>query len=151
MQEKYYLTVDECSLKRWRKANEGDLTWLRIDKNIGSEKEDLEAWELLYKNFISVIGLSKDFKEYLELLSEKIELQFEYLESQTNKGIRNRFILNRIKILNAQIEQYHQSAGKGLTIKEMLIRLSKSQGYHLNENEIKVDEYFTLINDFNNG
>lgn len=150
MQGKYFTTVDECPLKAWRKANEGDTTWLRIDRNIGDTKADSEAWSELYKDFIRVIGLNPEFKEYLDLLHEKMELQFEYLESKSN-GIRNRFLLNRIKLLDAEIKKYHDSAGKGLTMQQVLMRLSQSQGYHINEKDITVLDYFTLLKDFNNG
>ena len=104
----------------------------------------------MYADFIKVIGLADDFKEYLDLLSEKMELQFEYLESKKN-GIRDRFLLNRIKILDFEIKKYHDSAGKGMTMQQVLMHLSKSQGYHIKETDITVVDYFTLLKDFNNG
>jgi len=140
----YYLQVDECPMKAWRKAHENDFTYLRKDIAIGTPENDSKAWELLYNDFIKQVGLSPEFKEYLELIKLKIEAQLSFLESEKN-GFRDRFLLNEIEYLTAEIDKFHQSGGKGMTITETMIFLSKEQGYHLKETEITVLEYFTIL------
>jgi hypothetical protein len=151
MYAKYYLTVDELPLKAWRKANENAFHYLRRNHDIGTKEEDIEAWQLLYKDFIAVIGLTPEFKEYIELIQEKIEAHFEYLESKTNEDVRNRFLLNRIKVLDAQITLFNNTGGKGLTIGEILPKLSKMIGAHLSENVITTLEYFNYLKEYNGG
>lgn len=148
MQEKYYSKVDETPLKVWRKCNEGHFHFLRIDHNVGTKEDDIQAWTVLYNDWIEQVGLTPEFKEYLDLLEEKIEAQFEYLESKKD-GIRNRFLLNRIKILTAQISDFEKSGGKGLTIFEVLLRLGRMQGYPIKENDTTILEYFTLLKNYN--
>lgn len=149
MQEKYYLKIDECPLKAWRKANEHDFTHLRKGKQ-GNETDDFKAWELLYNDFIRVIGLTPEFEQYLQLIKDKIEAIKQYLNSVKN-GMRDRFLLNRINILDGQIQQFNQTGGKGLTIAEILPKLSKMQGYHIKETEITVLDYFNLLKEYQNG
>lgn len=153
MQEKYYLTVDECPLRVWRLCHEGDFTALRKDKKgvKHTKEEDNEAWNTLYNDFIKKIGLSPEFLEYLELIKEKLDAQFDFVESYQATGKRDRFILNKIKMLQAQIEQYQQTGKSGLSMAATLVRLSKMQGYHIKESDISVIEYFELLKIYNDG
>lgn len=144
MLSEYYLQVDETPLKAWRKAHENDFTYLRKDIKIGTPENDVKAWEILYNDFIKQIGLTKEFSEYLSLIKAKIEAQLAFLESEKN-GFRDRFLLNEIEYLTSEIEKFHQDGGKGLTIIETLVQLSKEQGYHLKETEVTVLEYFTIL------
>lgn len=154
MQEEYYLKVDDCPLKAWRKANEGDLKWLRSEKGKGTKEQDKKAWEELQDDFLRQIGLSKDYAEYLDLLRERAILQLEYLKSERKRDgitIRNRALLNKIKILDVQINEHRTGTGKGLTMHQVLMRLSKMQGYHIKETEISVLEYHNLLKEYSDG
>jgi hypothetical protein len=144
MQEKYYLTVDECPLIAWRKGNDGDFTHLRKVKGKYTNEDDLKAWELLYNDYIKVIGLSQDFKLYIELVKAKNEATIEYLTSELN-GTRNRFLLNKINIIDGQIRELQNKSGVGLTVSEVLPILSKAQGFHLKEKDLTVLEYHNYI------
>lgn len=139
MHEKYYLTIDICPLRSWRLANDGDLSALRIDPNKGDNESDLQAWEMLYNNFLEKIGLSEDFKRYIELIKEKIELTNEYIQT------RERFKLNAINQIDAELLAYQKTAGKGLTIDEVLPRLTDRYKVHFRERDLTVLEYFNLI------
>jgi hypothetical protein len=126
-------------LRSWRLANDGDLSALRIDPNKGDKESDLKAWEMLYNNFLEKIGLSEDFKRYIELIKEKIELTNEYIQT------RERFKLNDINQIDAELLAYQKTAGKGLTIDEVLPRLTDRYKVHFRERDLTVLEYFNLI------
>ena len=145
MQEKYYLTVEECPLISWRKANDGDLVALRRDKGNGNEIDDQNAWEILYNDFIREFGLNQDFKDYLELVQEKIRVTNEFIQT------RNRWLLNDIGRLEHEISQFNKTAGKGLTIDEILPKMTKYFGVHLRERDLTVREYFKYLKEFQDG
>lgn len=145
MQDVYYLTIEECPLIAWRKANQGDLTALRRDKLHGTDIDDFKAWEELYDNFINEIGLGIDFKEYLELLQEKNRVTNEFIQT------RNRWLLNEISRLESEIAHLNQTAGKGLSIDEILPKMTKYFGVHLRERDLTVREYFKYLKEFQDG
>jgi len=148
MQGDYYLKVDDCPLYAWRKAHDGDLTALR--KKGGNKESDSKAFDELYKDFIAKIGFSKEFKEYLDLIQRKTELQFQYMESEKN-GIRNRFLLNKINAVLVKLEKYQNLEVSKQTITSVLLKLGKMQGYHIKEREITILEYYELIKDYTDG
>jgi hypothetical protein len=139
MPEKYYLTVDLCPLRSWRLANEGDLTALRVNQNEGTPEQDLQAWEDLYNDFIQKIGLSQEFEEFINLMKEKVEAINVFIQT------RERFKLNRIDQIDAELLVYRQTAGKGLTIEQVLPRLTDRYKVHFRERDLTVLEYFNLI------
>jgi len=154
--EKYYLTIDEMPLSEWIKCHEGKIFHCRKFKHKGTNVEDAQAWELVYKDFIEKIGLNDEFKEYLDLLEQRAEYQLEYLRSKKEgksafeHGERNRFLLNNIKEITMRINQFHQTGDtkNNMTMGRVLNKLSKMQGYHLKPQEITVLTYFELIKDY---
>ena len=138
-QMKYYLTVDLCPLRSWRLANEGDLTALRVNQSDGTPEQDLTAWEDLYNDFIQKVGLSQEFEEFINLMKEKVEAINDFIQT------RERFKLNRIEQIDAELIVYRQTAGKGLTIEQVLPRLTDRYKVHFRERDLTVLEYFNLI------
>jgi hypothetical protein len=136
---KYYLTVDLCPLRSWRLANEGDLTALRVNQSDGTPEQDLTAWEDLYNDFIQKVGLSQEFEEFINLMKEKVEAINDFIQT------RERFKLNRIEQIDAELIVYRQTAGKGLTIEQVLPRLTDRYKVHFRERDLTVLEYFNLI------
>jgi hypothetical protein len=136
---KYYLTVDLCPLRSWRLANEGDLTALRVNQSDGTPEQDLTAWEDLYNDFIQKVGLSQEFEEFINLMKEKVEAINDFIQT------RERFKLNRIEQIDAELLVYRQTAGKGLTIEQVLPRLTDRYKVHFRERDLTVLEYFNLI------
>jgi hypothetical protein len=139
MPEKYYLTVDLCPLRSWRLANEGDLTALRVNQSDGTPEQDLTAWEDLYNDFIQKVGLSQEFEEFINLMKEKVEAINDFVQT------RERFKLNRIEQIDAELLVYRQTAGKGLTIEQVLPRLTDRYKVHFRERDLTVLDYFNLI------
>jgi hypothetical protein len=146
MQEKYYLTIDECPLKNWRLANEDQFDWLRKKVKVKfTREEDLQAWEILYNDFIAKVGLNPEFKDYLELVKLKIEAINEFIQN------RKRFILNEIQRLDNELKQYQKSGQKGLTIQEILPLMTKHYGTIFREKDLTVLEYFDHLKQLQNG
>jgi hypothetical protein len=144
LHEKYYLTVDECPLKAWRKGNEGDFKHIRKDFKVGNDKNDAKAWEMLYNDYIQVIGLSQDFILYLELKKAKINALNDFIQSDLN-GKRNRFLLNKINIIDAQIRELESKSCVGMTILDAFPIISKVNGFHLKEKDLTVLEYHNYL------
>lgn len=171
MQGAYYLKVDNCILKAWRRANEGDLSALRmplgydipekVKKKLESEQtaeNDILAWEQIQDDFIRVIGIGERYKSFLDLLSKRANLQLQYLKSAVKRKlddgsiiiIRDRKLLVRIEILTAKIKQYHVTAGHNIAMNRMLIKLGKMHGNFIRETEITVVDYHNLIEEYSN-
>jgi hypothetical protein len=151
MQERYYLEVDVCPVRAWRKAHENDFTYLRKNKDVGTEEEDKAAWYSLYDDYLRVFGHGVIFQRYLDLIRDKIMAQSNYILSLEN-GYRDEFLLNEINDVQNELDELisQMSTGNG-DIPTTLLHLSKTQGYHLNEKEITVLEYFNLIKLEQNG
>ncbi|MBU3660997.1 MAG: hypothetical protein FGM14_14065 [Flavobacteriales bacterium] len=146
MQDEYYLTIDECPLLAWKKANSGDYSDLRkkeaTNKRNHNKQNDLKAWEMLYNDFLKVVGLSVEFENYLELVKQKIEALNEFIQT------RKRFTLNEINRIEAEIKQFNLTANKGLTIDEVLPLLSKHNKFHLRIKDLTVLEYFNYLKNY---
>jgi hypothetical protein len=142
MHEKYYLEVDECPYYSWRKANEGKRHFLRKGKE-GTKEQDEKAWELLFRNFVEVIGLSEEFEQYLKNLERLNKINSKIISTG------DRFLLNEREYLLIDIELFEKQAkeNKGNASDSMLI-LSKFQGYHLKEKEVTVLEYYKLLENY---
>lgn len=157
MQEMYYLTVDECLLRNWRKANEGDLSFLRRDKNKGNDKDDQKAFEMLQDDYIQVIGLGDKMEEYLNLMYQRAVQCYKYYKSkrkqkiddETEITIRDRKFLNKIEYIESQIRKINLENQDGLTISQVLIKISRAHGGALiRESEITVLEYNDLLKEY---
>jgi hypothetical protein len=137
----------------WRKRFEKGDSELR-KTNKGNEALDFEAWDILFSDFVKKIGLDPDFESYLENIKTRINEQNRYIQStkkdQYGTIIRDRSILNRIKYLDALIQDFEKTGSKEkTTISQMLNRLSKMQGgAFLAEDAVTVERYFDLIKDY---
>ena len=157
MLEGYYLTVDECLLRNWRKANEGDLTFLRRDKNVGNEIDDRRAFEALQDDYIQQIGIGEKMEEYINLLYQRAKYCYQYykskrkqkIDSETEITIHDRKFLNKIQYIEEQIRKINLDNKSGLTISQVLIRISRAHGGALiRESEITVLEYNDLLKEY---
>jgi hypothetical protein len=143
MQEKYYLEVDECPQYNWRKANEGRRKFLRKNISVGTEKEDNEAFDLLFRNFVEVIGLSEEFAEYLKNLEKLNKINLKFI--QTN----DRFLLNEREYLIMDIKAFEDTVSQDKTsTSEILMAISREQGYQIKEKDITVLDYHNLIKNY---
>ena len=168
-QDEYWLKVSECPLDVWERCFEDGYHHLRKsilnESRLGrfvlrvkglfykqiSPQSDYDAWDEIFINFIDKVGLDPRFEKYINNVKKLILMQCDFVESQTKREgvvVRDRKLLNRIKMLEAEITKFEKSGNSdGLTIDGMLVKLGKHQGYKIKKKETTVLEYFELIND----
>jgi hypothetical protein len=138
----------------WRKRFENGDKELRKTKNKKlNNTTDFEAWDILFSDFVEKVGLDDSFKSYLNNVQSLIAEQARYILSEKKDRygtiIRDRFILNKIKYLQALIEDFEkQGNNEKVTIPQMLNKLSKMQQTYLKEEDVTVDRYFAMIKDY---
>ena len=167
-QKGYYLTISKCPLTCWENRFDIGYSAIRVyteideDNNIidsrngkivkgviYNEESDYEAWDVLYTDFRNKVKEDPDFALYLTHIDKLIDLQHKYITSgREHNGLirRDRSILNHIKLIKARIEGFEKTmTGGGKTINQVLMDLSKAQGYQLKKSELMAEDYFDLI------
>jgi hypothetical protein len=138
----------------WRKRfDKGDIALRKTDNKKLTDKTDFEAWDILFTDFVDKVGLDESFKGYLGNIQQLIAEQAKFILSEKidryGTTLRDRFILNKIKYLEALIQDFEKQGNTDkVTIPKMLNKLSKMQGVYLKEEEVMVDRYFEMIKDY---
>ena len=140
MPEKYWGSIDEMPLYNWIKCNNGYLEYVRNGR--GNKKNDVINWMRLYNEYLSVFGLDKRYKKYLDVKRKKALLQAEYVIK------KDRFKLTEIEIQDAKLKDLEVHFGDGKSIETILMYLGMYLGYKLNPKETSVKEYFTILNEY---
>ena len=137
----YFRSIDELPLYNWIKCINGELKFVRIDKN-GSKEGDLIAWELIYDSYLKEYGLGKLYLKLLKTMQKKALYECEFV--LTN----DRFKLTQIEMVEQNLTQMLNNNGSGITIEQSLIHLSKWLGQWINPKNITTKEYFDLQKEF---
>jgi hypothetical protein len=87
-------------------------------------------------------GLGKLNKRYLEAMKKRALYELDYIITG------DRFKLTLAEMEEKQLENMLNNNGKGMTIEQSLIHLSKWVGQWLNAKNITTREYFDLVNEF---
>jgi len=140
--QNYYKSIDDLPLNNWIKCNEGDLTYVRIKKDEGTEENDTLMWENIYDSYIEEFGLDKMYKKMLDSMRKRAELELDYVITG------DRFKLTLINMEITRLEQLMSNAGVGMSIPESLIHLSRWMGSFINTKKITTREYFTLLKEY---
>lgn len=145
MSENYYKSIKQLPLENWFECSDGNYEFTRLNIEFGTKAEDKKAWEVLYNDFINLIGLDESFARYIELLKARALKQLEFVEG-IKDGKRNRFLMNGIREISARIAQYEKTLSFGGSDRyEILQHLGKMQGYRIDPLTTKTIEYFKLI------
>jgi len=139
--ENYYVSIDELPLVLWVKCTEGDKTVLRKN-GIGTEDDDLEAWNLIYDGYLKLYGLGKLNLKYLTALKKRALAELDYVITG------DRFKLTLAEMEERQLETMINNGGQNITVEQSLIHLSKWVGQWLNVKTLTTREYFDLIGEF---
>ena len=84
-----------------------------------------------------------------ELVAEQARYILSEKKDKYGTIIRDRFILNKIKYLQALIDEFEKQGNtESVTIPQMLNKLSKMQQTYLKEEDVTVDRYFAMIKDY---
>ncbi len=117
-----------------------------IRKSVDLETEitdqDLEQWNNIYDQYIEKYGLSELYKKLLETMREKALAELEFVTTGDN------FKKTEISLLEEKLKTMVNNNGKGMTIDESLVHLSKWLGYRVDVFKTSVTEYFTLLNEY---
>lgn len=138
----YFLTIDKLTMDRWLKCQEGELTALRVDPEIGSEEQDFVAWELVNQNYIETFGVSRKHVRYLQLQKELLIVRLEMLITG------DKFLLNKIDDIEREMTSVFISDQPNQNITTTFIHLSKFMGYRITAETISVLEFFTMVEEY---
>lgn len=103
---------------------------------------DSIAWEMVYDDYIKKFGLGKMYKKLLETMIKKAKAELDFCISG------DRFKLTSAEREEQKIETMLNNKGNNMTISQTLIHLSKWLGHWLNVKELKTQEYFELLREF---
>ena len=142
--QKFYTGIDELPLFNWIKCTNGDLRFVRIDsKSITATNEnDVDAWNKIYDDYIKEFGLSEMYIKMLNVMRKKAMLEIDFVIN------RDRFKLTEIEIELSKLEMMMANNGKGISIEQSLVHLSKWMGHWINSKNIITKDYFNLINEY---
>lgn len=140
----YWASIYETPLHNWIKCTDGDLRFIRKSVDLETEitDQDLEQWNKIYDQYIEKYGLSELYKKLLETMREKALAELEFVTTGDN------FKKTEIAILEEKLKTMVNNNGKGMTIDESLVHLSKWLGYRVDVFKTTVTEYFTLLNEY---
>lgn len=145
MSENYYKSIKHLPLENWFECSDGNYEFTRLNVEFGTKAEDKKAWEILYNDFINLIGLDESFVRYIELLKSRALKQLEFVEG-IKDGKRDRKLMNSIREITARITAYQKTLSLGGSDKyEILNALEKMQGYQIDTTKMKTIQYFKLI------
>lgn len=134
-------------LHNWIKCTEGDLRYSRkkVEKDTEETEQDNESWETIYDEYIEKYGLSELYKKVLELMRKKALLECEYVITG------DQFKVTQIAVLEEKLKSSLNNNGKGMSIEQSLIHLSKWLGYPINTYKTTVVEYFNILEQYGKG
>lgn len=135
--QNYFTNIDEVTVYRWRKCQEGDLTFTRKSET-GTEAKDILAWELIMDSYYKKFGLGKDFERVLELQKQIALLQCDLVIEEDN------FILNKIRKLQLDLKDILEQKSDG-DLSTALIHITKWLGSPVRERETTVLELYLML------
>jgi len=128
-------------LFNWIQCNNGKLEFTRKN-DTGTPEMDVITWENIYNDYLKKFGLSETYKRMLNAMKKKAVLELDFVITG------DRFKLTEIEIEETRLKGMLENGGKGMTIEESLIYISKWLGTWLNTKQITVREYFNLLEQY---
>jgi len=119
----------------------GNIEYTRIG-DAGTPFEDIDAWCHLHDQYLTRYGLNKQYKELLQVLRKKAEIQLNYVRT------KDKFSLTLLEIEEENLKIMLSNNGQGISIEQTLVHLSKFVGYWLRAKDITTGEYFTLLDEY---
>jgi hypothetical protein len=139
--QNYYTGIDDMPLFNWIQCNNGKLELTRLNE-AGTPEMDIITWETIYNDYLKEFGLSETYKRMLNAMKKKAVLELDFVITG------DRFKLTEIEIEETRLKGMLENGGKGMTIEESLIYISKWLGTWLNTKQITVREYFNLLEQY---
>jgi hypothetical protein len=143
MSEKFYKSIEDIPLFNWVKVNAGEMNFLLINKEDSTSNEELsEAWDILFDDYIEKRGLSKSYKQILNVMKKKAILECDYIVSG------DLFKLTEIEIEEQNLKQLIGKDSVDMSVEKSLIILSKWIGYRLDWKIITLNEYYLILKEY---
>lgn len=146
----YYQSLHDIPLANWIRCLDGEIEYTRIN-GVGTPTRDEEAFCKINDEYLNRYGLNKAYKELLQVMKKKAEIQLKYVVT------KDKFSLTLLEIEEENLKMMVMNNGQGVSMEQTLVHLSKFVGYWLRAKDITAGEYFTLldeykrINDIENG
>lgn len=137
----YYLELDEMPMFNWLKCVNGEIKYIRKGTR-GNVENDVVYWDKMNDLYIDHFGLSKFNLRLLEQMKKLAMAELEYLKTG------DKFKLTLIEMETRRLEAMKNTAGTGITLEQGSVYLSKWLGYQIKMKEISVQEYFTLLKEY---
>jgi len=148
-----YDSIDNMPVWNFEKINHtSDFSYLfknrKMFKSVSKNRlirNKLETiWAKLYDEFISEIGLSEEFKNYIEAQKQIVNHYYKAIvEGQRHE-------LNFAKIKEIELEEKLNTLSN-MQIDEMCIRVSKHIGYEINPHKISVKTFYKHLKVLSDG
>ena len=139
-----YSSIDSLPLYNWQKCVNGSLKHVRtiVKDEDKDNKEDQEAFEKIYNEYIERFGMGKLYEKWLKIMKKKAVLECDFVITQ------EQFKITEIQIEEAKIKAMLDNKGEGTSIEKSLIYLGQWLGYRLNIKEVTTLEYFNLLEEY---
>jgi len=135
-----YHDFDSLLLIDWRKAQEGDLTRLRISG--GSNEQDIIEWEKINDEYTDEFGTSRKHFRYLQLLKKMAILQLDMIITEDQS------LINDIQVIEEELESIFKSGNESHSLTHTLIALTDRAKVLFTESNITAKYFFTLLDHY---
>lgn len=135
-----YSTIDDFPLYNWEKCQSGDMRY--VNRDAKSTKYDEIIWLKLYNEYLERFGIGEGLEYFLKLKIHLVKLRLQFI--QTN----DLFLLNQIKVAEAQMISADPSKLQGMTTQQCLVHLSKWMGAIVKAKEITIVEFKEMFEEY---
>lgn len=135
-----YSTIDDFPLYNWEKCQNGDMRY--VNRDAKSTKFDEIIWLKLYNEYLERFGIGEGLEYFLKLKIHLVKLRLQFI--QTN----DLFLLNQIKVAEAQMISADPSKLQGMTTQQCLVHLSKWMGAIVKAKDITIVEFKEMFEEY---
>jgi hypothetical protein len=136
--EKYYSELNEMPLYNFEKCLEGDYRYVCKALPEKWKIDELQAFSDVYEKFVQKYQ-RKDLETKIAMYKAIISLQCMYIET------KDEYFITQIDIKKAQLPKVEKTESN---TQNTLTVLSKWMGFRLNPREITVDEFYSIVENY---
>ena len=111
------------------KCLDGERQFTRINQ-AGNHANDELYFCKIHDEYLNKYGLNKQYRELLEVLKKKAEIQLNYVRT------KDKFSLTLLEIEEENLKMMLSNKGTSISIEQTLVHLSKFVGYWLRTKDI---------------
>jgi len=129
--EDFYQSINDLPVWNWNEIKTtGELKWL--SKN-GKKVGEKDLWDDIQQEYLDVYGIDNESKIYYDKIQRKTLLEADFIIT------KERFLLNEIRILEAEIKELQ--GGEKVRFTSICASLSEYLGYRFDPKVHTVAEY----------